>query len=172
MNPLLKPIKTMNIVSFALHTAAMFFAALLVSLRYTIIPYFYTHQSFQDAFPLPSLFIIIPIVLFFALHAILTTLYWKALQNNTELKVVSILSLAFVIVIVPLFSTVLAFFAAHFHARYGVDYMIAQNILHSIINFALTLRMFGLSALIVTASMSLYYVHYLKAQQKIGEHNG
>jgi len=172
MNPILKPIKTINIISFALHVSSIFFVILLVLMRYQIATYLYGYQGFEGGMPLPSLLIVLPIVANFAVHAILAALFHKSLQSNSDLKALSIISLALAIIVIPLLSYFLSFFTAFFHARHSIDYLVAQNIMQSMIGFALILRMFGISALIITSSMSLYHVYCQKSQQKNGEHHG
>ncbi|MCL2376072.1 MAG: hypothetical protein FWC76_01625 [Defluviitaleaceae bacterium] len=172
MNPLLKPMKTLAVISIALHGAAIFAAAVLVLLRYPIATYIYGYQGFARDVPLSSPFIVIPIVAIFVLHGVLIVLYQKALQDNASLKTVSILSLVFVIIIIPFIDGVLPFFTMHFHARYGTDFLVVQSILQGMINFAMVFRWLGSAALLISASMALYYMYYCKTQQKIGGCDG
>jgi len=166
MNPMLKPIKTLNIISFALHAAAILFTILIVLFRYQITTYFYSHLGFEGGMPLPSAFVALPIIVSFAVHAVLAALFHNAIQSNSELKTLSVISLILKIIVIPLFSYILAYFAAFFHARHGFDYLTAQSILQSFISFAMIPRMFGIPALLACAAISLYYTYYCKTQQK------
>ena len=174
MNHALSPIRKLIIISFALHTTSIFAVVLLIFLRGPLMSYFYGFA--EEALILPSSVITAPIAATFILHCVLTALFLSAVQNEVDqlakLKILSIISLAFVVIVLPFLLSAVTIITPFFHGRLGVDYLAAQSTLQFIISFGLIFRGLGLSALLMAASMSIYYCFLNKSQKENGEHHG
>ena len=159
----LKPIKIMVILSFALHIAGLAAAVIVTFFQVPLGEIFAYRHPDEIIFVLPSALLTIQIVAVFAMHLLLTIGFWRAINGEKPgLRTMSILGFIFILAVVPLLFGIVPIFDNLFASFNGINYLVAYNILQTLLSFALTLRGFGFSAMLIAASMAFYRCYILK----------
>ena len=172
MSPLpLSPIKKLVLASVILHVVSLFVVILLVFWQTPLISYFYMAPlPGEEMFVLPSAATIAAIAVTFVLHWMLVLSLLTAMKQNEvrlgQLEVTSILVLVFLLFVYPVLIYASSQLSMIFASRQGVSYMATLMSLQSLMYYGLAIRGFGLSALLIAASMSWYYCFITKENYK------
>jgi len=161
MNLEMKPIRIFITVSFILHIVSLCAAAILYFMQIPLMPLFgLTRFQNEFFFVLPLMSFILTGILF-VLHCGLTISYWFIMGHENKrvkrLRVVSILTFIFVIVISPIIISWNKIVDVSIIRATASDEQITLHYLQGMINSGLLIRSLAFSALLIAAAMSFYY---------------
>lgn len=163
----LKPIRTLIMVSFALHVISLCVAIALFMLQIPLKHLMYSSvlnlETIETFTTLPLMFVIL-ITMIFILHLSLTIGFWKNIgceyNRLKQLRIISIVSFIFVLALFPILtSPILDMWLVSYR---GIEEVFVRNI----VSFAFIIRNLAFSVLLIATSMSSYYCFLKKAESK------